>query len=155
MLATPQSFAYDPVGNRTTNNSTVNAGNQLTADTTHAYQYDDNGNLTRKTLLATGNYTQYTYDAENRLVKVEDFVAGNPTPAFTSTIGTMAWAVGLRRSPTARRSGTSMTAKIFCWSMMGTTCCKPGTPTGRALTNRLRSRRVPARSSIIKMGWVP
>ena len=84
LLATPQSFAYDPVGNRTTNNSTVNAGNQLTADTTHAYQYDDNGNLTRKTLLATGNYTQYTYDAENRLVKVEDFVAGNPTPAFTS-----------------------------------------------------------------------
>ncbi len=85
MLATPQSFAYDPVGNRTTNNSTVNAGNQLTADTTHAYQYDDNGNLTRKTLLATGNYTQYTYDAENRLVKVEDFVAGNPTPAFTTS----------------------------------------------------------------------
>jgi RHS repeat-associated protein len=85
MLATPQSFAYDPVGNRTTNNSTVNAGNQLTADATHSYQYDDNGNLTRKTLLATGNYTQYTYDAENRLTKVEDFVAGNPTAAFTST----------------------------------------------------------------------
>jgi RHS repeat-associated protein len=85
MLATPQSFAYDPVGNRTTNNSTVNAGNQLTADATHAYQYDDNGNLTRKTLLATGNYTQYTYDAENRLTKVEDFAAGNATPAFTST----------------------------------------------------------------------
>jgi RHS repeat-associated protein len=49
------------------------------------YQYDANGNLTRKTLLATGNYTQYSYDAENRLVKVEDFIAGNPTPAFTST----------------------------------------------------------------------
>jgi hypothetical protein len=39
-----------------------------------------------KTLLATGNYTQYTYDAENRLTKVEDFVAGNPTPAFTSNV---------------------------------------------------------------------
>lgn len=85
LLATPQAFAYDPVGNRTTGGSVVNAGNQLTADATHSYQYDDNGNLTRKTLLATGNYTQYTYDAENRLVKVEDFVAGNPTPAFTST----------------------------------------------------------------------
>jgi RHS repeat-associated protein len=85
LLATPQAFAYDPVGNRTTGGSVVNAGNQLTADTNFAYQYDDNGNLIRKTLLATGNFTQYTYDAENRLIKVEDFVAGNPTPAFTST----------------------------------------------------------------------
>mgnify|MGYP001315097074 FL=1 len=85
LLGTPQSFAYDPVGNRTTGGSVVNAGNQLTADATHSYQYDDNGNLTRKTLLATGNFTQYTYDAENRLTKVEDFTAGNPTPAFTST----------------------------------------------------------------------
>jgi RHS repeat-associated protein len=85
LLGTPQSFAYDQVGNRTTGGSVVNAGNQLTADATHSYQYDDNGNLTRKTLLATGNYTAYTYDAENRLTKVEDFVAGNPTAAFTST----------------------------------------------------------------------
>ncbi len=85
LLGTPQSFAYDPVGNRTTTGNVVNAGNQLTADATHSYQYDDNGNLTRKTLLATGNYTQYTYDAENRLIKVEDFVAGNPIAAFTST----------------------------------------------------------------------
>ena len=85
LLGTPQAFAYDPVGNRTTGGSVVNAGNQLTADATHSYQYDDNGNLTWKTLLATGNYTQYTYDAENRLTKVEDFVADTPTPAFTST----------------------------------------------------------------------
>jgi RHS repeat-associated protein len=85
LLATPQSFAYDAVGNRTIAGNVTNAGNQLTADATHAYQYDDNGNLTRKTLLATGNYTQYSYDPENRLTKVEDFAAGNPTPAFTST----------------------------------------------------------------------
>lgn len=85
LLGTPQAFAYDPVGNRTTAGNVTNAGNQLTADATHSYQYDDNGNLTRKTLLAMGNYTQYTYDAENRLTKVEDFAAGNPTAAFTST----------------------------------------------------------------------
>ena len=85
LLGTAQSFTYDPVGNRTTGGSVVNAGNQLTADATHSYQYDDNGNLTRKTLLATGNFTQYTYDAENRLTKVEEFTAGNPTAAFTST----------------------------------------------------------------------
>ena len=85
LLGMAQSFAYDAVGNRTTAGNVTNAGNQLTADATHAYQYDDNGNLVRKTLLATGNYTQYTYDAENRLTKVEDFATGNPTPAFTST----------------------------------------------------------------------
>jgi RHS repeat-associated protein len=85
LLATPQAFAYDPVGNRTTGGTVVNAGNQLTADANFGYQYDDNGNLTRKTLLATGNYSQYTYDAENRLTKVEDFVAGNPTAFATST----------------------------------------------------------------------
>ena len=84
LLATPQAFAYDPVGNRTTGGTVVNAGNQLTADATQSYQYDDNGNLTRKTLLATGNYTQYTYDAENRLTKVEEFVAGNPVATATS-----------------------------------------------------------------------
>ena len=85
LLAQPQAFAYDPVGNRTTGGSVLNAGNQLTADANHSYQYDDNGNLTRKTLLATGNYTQFMYDAENRLVKVEDFVVGASTPAATST----------------------------------------------------------------------
>ncbi len=85
LLGTAQAFAYDAVGNRTTAGNVTNAGNQLTADATHSYQYDDNGNLTRKTLLATGNYSQYTYDAENRLTTVEDFAAGNPTAAFTST----------------------------------------------------------------------
>ncbi|HRB80762.1 MAG TPA: RHS repeat protein [Nitrospira sp.] len=85
LLLDPQAFVYDPVGNRTTGGSVVNAGNQLTADANFAYQYDDNGNLTRKTLLATGNYTQYTYDAENRLTQVQEFAAGNPTAATTST----------------------------------------------------------------------
>ena len=85
LLATPQTFAYDPVGNRTTGGTVVNVGNQLTADTNYTYQYDDNGNLIKKTLLTTGSFTQYTYDTENRLTQVEDFAAGNPTPAFTST----------------------------------------------------------------------
>ena len=85
LLATPQAFAYDPVGNRTTGGSVTNVGNQLTADANFAYQYDDNGNLTRKTLLATGNFMQYTYDTENRLTKVENFAAGNPTAVATST----------------------------------------------------------------------
>ncbi|ULA61804.1 MAG: hypothetical protein LZF60_380016 [Nitrospira sp.] len=85
LLLDPQTFAYDLVGNRTTNGSVVNAGNQLTADANVTYQYDDNGNLTRKTLLATGNYTQYSYDAENRLIQVQEFAAGNSTAITTSS----------------------------------------------------------------------
>jgi RHS repeat-associated protein len=85
LLATPQAFAYDLVGNRTTNASLYNVGNQLTEDASFTYTYDLNGNLTRKTLLATGNYTQFTYDAENRLVKVDEFAAGSSTPGATST----------------------------------------------------------------------
>ncbi len=85
LLLDPQSFAYDAVGNRTTGGSLVNPGNQLTADAIYTYQYDDNGNLTRKTLPTTGNYTQYSYDAENRLTQVQEFAAGNPTAVTTST----------------------------------------------------------------------
>ena len=85
LLLDPQAFSYDAVGNRTTSGSVVNAGNQLTADANFAYQYDDNGNLSRKTLLATGNYTQYTYDAENRLTQVQEFGVGNSTAITTST----------------------------------------------------------------------
>ena len=48
LLLDPQAFAYDAVGNRTTGGSVVNQGNQLTADANFVYQYDDNGNLTRR-----------------------------------------------------------------------------------------------------------
>jgi YD repeat-containing protein len=82
---TSQTFAYDPVGNRTSNGSLSNAGNQLTEDAQFTYEYDANGNQTKKTNKTTNNFSQYTYDAENRLVKVEEFAAGNPTPVATST----------------------------------------------------------------------
>jgi RHS repeat-associated protein len=85
LLATPQSFAYDPVGNRTSSGSLTNAGNQLTEDSQLIFEYDANGNQTKKTSKATNNFTVYSYDAENRLVKVEEFAAGNPTPLATST----------------------------------------------------------------------
>ena len=84
-LTLDQSFAYDPVGNRTTNSSQHNGGNQLTEDTGFTYQYDANGNLTRKTVKASGVHTDYTYDAENRLIKVEEFAAGATVPAATAT----------------------------------------------------------------------
>ena len=39
-------------------------------DADFTYQYDNNGNMTRKTAKVSGAVTQYEYDAENRLVRV-------------------------------------------------------------------------------------
>jgi RHS repeat-associated protein len=82
---TSQIFAYDVVGNRTSGGSVVNAGNQLTEDAQFVYEYDANGSQIKKTNKSTNNFTVYTYDTENRLIKVEDFAAGNPTAVATST----------------------------------------------------------------------
>ena len=57
LLLDPQAFAYAPVGNRATGGTVGNTGNQLTADANFAYQYDDNGNLTRKTPRAMEHWS--------------------------------------------------------------------------------------------------
>jgi len=84
-LTLDQAFSYDPVGNRTTNASLYNIGNQLTEDANFTYEYDLNGNLTRKTFKSSGNRVVYSYDAENRLIRVDEFAAGSSTPGATST----------------------------------------------------------------------
>ena len=69
-----ESFTYDAVGNRTNSNqngaSTFNQANQLLEDANFTYQYDNNGNTTRKTAKAGGAVTNYEYDAENKLARV-------------------------------------------------------------------------------------
>ena len=84
-LTLDQTFTYDPVGNRTTNSALYNVVNQLTEDANFIYTYDLNGNLTRKTFKVSGNHTDYTYDAENRLIRVDEFAFGSSTPGATST----------------------------------------------------------------------
>jgi RHS repeat-associated protein len=69
-----ESYVYDSVGNRTTSNqngaSSFNQANELLEDATFTYQYDNNGNLTRKTPKVPGPFHSYEYDAENKLVRV-------------------------------------------------------------------------------------
>ena len=69
-----ETFNYDPVGNRTNSNqnglSSFNQANALLEDANFTYQYDNNGNMTRKTAKAGGAITTYEYDAENKLVRV-------------------------------------------------------------------------------------
>jgi RHS repeat-associated protein len=68
-----ENYTYDPVGNRTDSNqnglSQFNTANELNEDGDFTYQYDNNGNMTRKTAKVGGVVTNYEYDAENKLVR--------------------------------------------------------------------------------------
>ena len=71
-----ETFNYDPLGNRLltdgqTTNSIIGQANRLLDDTTFTYTYDNNGNLIQKTDKATNETTDYTYDAENQLIRID------------------------------------------------------------------------------------
>ena len=69
-----EAFQYDPVGNRTSSHLATgqvhDVANRLTEDSNFSYAYDTSGNLTTKTSKATGELTTYTYDPEDRLIRV-------------------------------------------------------------------------------------
>jgi len=56
--------SYDPAGNR--NDYDVELGNQISSDGDSDYEYDAEGNLTRKVLASTDAWV-YQYDYRNRL----------------------------------------------------------------------------------------
>ena len=66
-----ESYSYDATGNRTMSGYSTTTGNRLSNDGTFNYAYDDEGNLTSKTVIATGVQTLYTYDYRNRLTEVD------------------------------------------------------------------------------------
>ncbi len=71
-----ESFGYDANGNRDTAGYATTAGNRLASDGTSTYGYDDEGNLTSKTAIATGNQTLYTWDYRDRLTEVDQVAGG-------------------------------------------------------------------------------
>lgn len=72
-----EDFDYDNVGNRLrkqgqATDSVFDAANRLINDTLYTYTYDDNGNLTQKTLITQPTQqTLYMYDAMNQLVRID------------------------------------------------------------------------------------
>ncbi len=74
-VAAPESYAYDPEGNRTASHlsaaHTTDTANRLTDDDQFTYAYDANGNLTSKTDKTTLDTTGYTYDAQNQLTRID------------------------------------------------------------------------------------
>jgi len=70
-----ETYAYDAVGNRTTASNATgaiehNLNNELVTYGDIQYTYDLNGNLTQKRVGTAA--VNYTYNVENRLIKVED-----------------------------------------------------------------------------------
>ena len=70
-----ETFNYDPLGNRLltdgqTTNSTIGQANRLLDDTAFTYSYDNNGNLIQKTDKVTNETTDYIYNAENKLIRI-------------------------------------------------------------------------------------
>jgi RHS repeat-associated protein len=82
-------YGYDPGGNRVSagqSTATIGQGNRLLTDGTYNYTYDNEGNLTRRTEIATGNYRVLTWDYRNRLTSVADFnAAGTPVQRVSYT----------------------------------------------------------------------
>lgn len=71
-----ESYAYDPNGNRTSDGSATGANNQLLENAEYTFEYDDEGNRTKRTKKSDGGYTVYSYDHRNRLTDVSDYTAG-------------------------------------------------------------------------------
>jgi RHS repeat-associated protein len=69
-VQTDEAYSYDANGNRTTGGYQTGVNNQLLADGRYNYEYDGEGNRTKRTEIATGKVTEYIWDYRNRLTSV-------------------------------------------------------------------------------------
>lgn len=82
---TDESYSYDDNGNRMNTGYSTTANNRLQSDGTYDYQYDQEGNRTKKLLTGTTTVVEeYTWDHRNRLVRVTQYDSG--TGLVTSTV---------------------------------------------------------------------
>jgi RHS repeat-associated protein len=79
-----EAYSYDANGNRTLAGYGTGTNNQLLTDGTYNYEYDDEGNRTRRTEIATGKITEYVWDYRNRLTSV---LFKDASGTVTKTIG--------------------------------------------------------------------
>jgi RHS repeat-associated protein len=65
-----EAYSYDANGNRTNAGYGTGTDNRLLTDGVYNYVYDDEGNRTKRTEIATGKVTEYNWDYRNRLSSV-------------------------------------------------------------------------------------
>ncbi len=83
---TDEDYSYDANGNRTNAGYQTGQNNQLLSDGTYTYTYDNEGNRTSRTTIATGEITSYEWDFHNRLTGVTTKDSnGNITKAVGDT----------------------------------------------------------------------
>jgi RHS repeat-associated protein len=78
-----ESYTYDKNGNRTNAGYKHVDNNRLTTDGVYLYDYDSEGNRTKRTEVSTGEVDEYTWDYRNRLTSV---VSKNKFGAVTQTV---------------------------------------------------------------------
>ena len=87
-LPSAESYSFDATGNRNLSgggsSSASGSHNEVQNDGTYTYLYDNEGNQTRRTVIATGAVTEYQWDYRNRLIEVTDRVSA--TGAATSVV---------------------------------------------------------------------
>ncbi|MBE9137984.1 RHS repeat protein [Nodosilinea sp. LEGE 07088] len=76
-----EAYDYDVTGNRMS--YTTGDHNRLLNDGTYSYEYDNEGNRTRRVEVATGKATEYTWDHRNRLTSI---VSKNGAGTITQTV---------------------------------------------------------------------
>jgi RHS repeat-associated protein len=65
-----ENYSYDDNGTRNSSGYQTGSNNQLQSDGVDNYQYDGEGNLTKRTDIVTGEVTEYSWDYRNRLTQV-------------------------------------------------------------------------------------
>ena len=72
-----ESYTYDANGNRTNSHLhgsgyVTGPGNRLLSDGKYNYEYDNEGNVIKRTEIATGNYRTFEWDYRNRLIAISN-----------------------------------------------------------------------------------
>lgn len=128
-------YNLDPMGNRITShlsNTHLYQRNRLIEDQQHTYLYDDEGNQVRKTVKATGAYTEYIYDHRNRMTTViERTSSGTETARHTYAFD------AINRRIRANEAGTQA-----AWAYDGLNPALKMTPTGTMISRRMYSRNL-------------
>src|SRR6266545_2494627 len=115
IAANGNTISYDGLGNREGVGWQINLGNRLDYDVRYGYGYDDEGNLTSKRDLNSGETWQYTYDNANRLIEVRHYLSNpsaSPAPPVQDQLDFQYDAFGNRieRTETVRNKDGSTSA---------------------------------------------
>jgi len=114
-----ESFGYDPNGNRNSSGDATGTNNELSTDGTYSYAYDDEGNLTSKTQIGTGNQTLYSWDFRNRLTEVDQVVGGTRSVVAAYTYDALDRRIGVTEGGMTTRTVYDGSSEVLDFNSSG------------------------------------